>query len=393
MDTPPNIDELTPPTRTLMGPGPTNVHPRVLRSMQTPMLGYLDPAFVELMNETQELLRYVFQTDNAMTFPISGTGTAAMEAAFYNLVEPDETVLVPDNGYFGQRQGKIAKRAGGEVVTIDAPWGEPLDPDDVEAAFREHDPTVFGFVHGETSTGVKQPDIPELTSIAHEHDAYVIADTVPSLGGVEFRTDAWDLDVVYSGSQKCLSAPPGVAPITVNDRAMEKVRSRETDPRSWYLDLELLEDYWGDDPSYHHTGPISLVYALREACRLIVEEGLEARWDRHRRIANALRSGLEAMGFPVERPEDYWLPTLNAVSVPDGVDPDAVVEYLMEEHDIEIVGGLGDLAGDIWRIGCMGYSAREENIPYLLTALGHAVETQGYDVDIGAGIDAMSQSL
>ncbi|MFC6614508.1 pyridoxal-phosphate-dependent aminotransferase family protein [Halopenitus salinus] len=373
----PQVDELTPPDRTLMGPGPSDVHPRVLRAMSTPLVGHLDPSFIEIMDEVQELMRYTFRTDNRWTIPVSGTGSASMEAAIGNLVEPGDTMLVPTNGYFGGRMASMARRAGGEVVEVDAPWGEPLDPADVEAAFNEHQPDVFGFVHAETSTGVLQPEVPELTSIAHEHDAYVIADCVTSLGGVELRVDDWDIDVAYSGPQKCLSCPPGASPLTLSDRAMDKVLDRETDPRSWYLDLSLLEGYWGDDRSYHHTAPITNVYAIREALRLVAEEGIENRWDRHLEVAGGLKAGLQDMGLEMNAPDEYWLPSLNAVKVPDGVDDAAVIDHLIEEYDLEIASGLGDLAGDIWRIGCMGYSARPKNVEYLLAALEDALAEQG----------------
>ncbi|WP_096391183.1 pyridoxal-phosphate-dependent aminotransferase family protein [Halopenitus persicus] len=373
----PDVGELTPPDRTLMGPGPSDVHPRVLRAMSTPLVGHLDPAFVEMMDEVQELLRYTFRTDNRWTIPVSGTGSAAMEAAIGNLVEPGDTMLVPTNGYFGGRMASMARRAGGEVVEVDAPWGEPLEPADVAAAFDEHQPDVFGFVHAETSTGVLQPAVPELTSIAHDHDAYVIADTVTSLGGVELRVDEWDVDVAYSGPQKCLSCPPGASPLTLNDRAMDKVLDRETDARSWYLDLSLLEGYWGDERSYHHTAPITNVYALREALRLVAEEGIEERWARHRAVAGDLKAGLQELGLEMNAPDDYWLPSLNAVRVPDGVDDAAVIDHLIAEYDLEIAGGLGDLAGDIWRIGCMGHSARPKNVEYLLAALADALAEQG----------------
>ncbi|WP_418284813.1 pyridoxal-phosphate-dependent aminotransferase family protein [Halorubrum sp. DTA46] len=373
----PDVGELTPPDRTLMGPGPSDVHPRVLKAMSTPLVGHLDPSFVEIMNEVQELLRYTFRTDNQWTIPVSGTGSASMEAAIGNLVEPGDTMLVPTNGYFGGRMRSMAERAGGEVVDVDAPWGEPLDPVDVEAAFDEHQPDVFGFVHAETSTGVLQPNVPELTDIAHEHDAYVIADCVTSLGGVEMRVDEWDVDVAYSGPQKCLSCPPGASPLTLNDRAMDKVLGREERPRSWYLDLSLLEGYWGDDRSYHHTAPITNVYALREALRLVAEEGIENRWDRHRAVAGDLKAGLRELGLEMNAPDEYWLPSLNAVQVPDGVDDGAVIDYLLEEYDLEIASGLGDLEGDIWRIGCMGYSARPKNVEYVLSALEDALEEQG----------------
>ncbi|WP_138006572.1 pyridoxal-phosphate-dependent aminotransferase family protein [Halalkalirubrum salinum] len=375
----PAVDELRPPDRTLMGPGPSDVHPRVLKAMSTPLVGHLDPSFIEIMNEVQDLLRYTFRTDNQWTIPVSGTGSASMEAAIGNLVEPGDTMLVPTNGYFGGRMESMAQRAGGEVVHVDAPWGEPLDPADVQEAFEEHQPDVFGFVHAETSTGVLQPGVPELTSIAHDHDAYVIADCVTSLGGVEMRVDEWDVDVAYSGPQKCLSCPPGASPLTLSDRAMEKVLSRETQPRSWYLDLSLLEGYWGDDRSYHHTAPITNVYAIREALRLVAEEGIENRWARHREVAGELKSGLQAIGLEMNAPDEYWLPSLNAVRVPDGVDDGAVISYLLEEYDLEIASGLGDLAGDIWRIGCMGYSARPKNVEYVLSTLEEALAEQGYE--------------
>jgi len=390
----PDVGELSPPNRTLMGPGPSDVHPRVLRAMSTPLVGHLDPSFVELMDEVQELLRYTFRTDNEWTIPVSGTGSAAMEAAIGNLVEPGDRMLVPTNGYFGGRMAEMAERAGGEVVEVDAPWGEPLAPDDVAAAFDEHGGIdVFGFVHAETSTGVLQPNVPELTDIAHEHDALVIADTVTSIGGVELRVDEWDIDVAYAGPQKCLSCPPGASPLTLNDAAMEKVLNRETDARSWYLDLSLLEGYWGEERAYHHTAPITNVYAIREALRLVAEEGIEERWARHRRVAGALKAGVEAMGLKMNAPEEYWLPSLNAVRVPDGVDDGEVIDYLLEAYDLEIASGLGDLEGDIWRIGCMGFSANPKNVSLLVTALGDALARQGVDVDVGAAVEATTREL
>lgn len=377
----PEVSELAPPDRTLMGPGPSDVHPRVLRAMSTPLVGHLDPSFVEIMDETQDLLRYVFRTDNQWTIPVSGTGSAAMEAAFSNLVSPGDTVLVPDNGYFGDRMASMAERAGGEVRTVSAPWGEPLDPADVEMAFSEHSPEVFAFVHAETSTGVLQPAVPELTGIAHANDALVIADTVTSLGGVELRVDEWGIDVAYAGPQKCLSCPPGASPLTLNDRAMERVLSREVEPRSWYLDLALLEGYWGEDRAYHHTAPITNVYGLREALRLVAEEGIEQRWERHREVARSLKDGVAELGLEMNATEECWLPSLNAVRVPDGVDDGAVIDHLLSEYDIEIASGLGDLSGEIWRIGCMGYSARKKNVSYLVSALGDALEHEGEDAN------------
>ncbi|MGA9400481.1 pyridoxal-phosphate-dependent aminotransferase family protein [Haladaptatus sp.] len=389
----PTVGELTPPDRTLMGPGPSEVHPRVLRAMSTPLVGHLDPSFIDIMNEVQDLLRYTFRTENQWTIPVSGTGSASMEAAIGNLVEPGDTMLVPTNGYFGGRMESMAKRAGGEVVHVDAPWGEPLDPADVQVAFEEHQPDIFGFIHAETSTGVVQPGVSELTNIAHDHDAYVIADSVTSLGGVELKVDEWDIDVAYSGPQKCLSCPPGASPLTLNDRAMEKVLSREQSPRSWYLDLSLLEGYWGEDRAYHHTAPITNVYALREALRLVSEEGIESRWERHRDVAGALKAGVEAMGLEMNAPEEYWLPSLNAVRVPNGVTDTDITSYLLDQYDLEIATGLGDLDGEIFRIGCMGYSARPETVSYLVSALGDALREHGADVDVEAGLAATSEAL
>ncbi len=389
----PRVGELSAPDRTLMGPGPSDVHPRVLRSMSAPLVGHLDPAFVEIMDDVQELLRYVFRTDNQWTIPVSGTGSASMEAAVANLTEPDDTVLVPGNGYFGERMAAMVERAGGAAIFVDAPWGEPLDPAAVADAFDRHQPDIFGFVHAETSTGTLQPNVPELTSIAHEHDALVIADTVTSLGGVELRTDEWGVDVAYSANQKCLSSPPGASPLTLNDRAMEKVLSRKTPVRSWYLDLSLLQEYWGDERAYHHTAPITNVYALREALRLVAEEGIEARWERHRRVAGALKAGVEAMGLALEPEDDWWLPSLNAVRLPAGVDDGTVIEALLSEYGIEVAGGLGDLSGDILRIGCMGHSAREKNVLTLVSALGNTLERLQADVDADAGASAARRAL
>ncbi|NGM70811.1 alanine--glyoxylate aminotransferase family protein [Natronolimnobius sp. AArcel1] len=387
------IDELTPPNRTLMGPGPSDVHPRVLQAMSTPLVGHLDPSFVEIMDEVQALLRDTFRTDNQWTIPVSGTGSAAMEAAIGNVVEPGDTMLVPTNGYFGDRMASMARRAGGEVVEVEAPWGEPLEPAAVSDALAEHDPDVFGFVHAETSTGVRQPNVPELTAAAHDHDALVIADTVTSIGGVELHVDDWGIDVAYAGPQKCLSCPPGASPLTLSDTAMEKVLSREEDPRSWYLDLSLLEGYWGEDRSYHHTAPVTNVYALREALRLVTEEGIEQRWQRHEHLAGALKAGVEAMGLEMNAPDEYWLPSLNAVRVPEGIDDGAVCSELLERYDLEIASGLGDLDGEIFRIGCMGHSARPENVIYVVTALGDVLESMGADVDPGVGVTATRTAL
>ena len=376
-----------------MGPGPSEVHPRVLQAMSMPLVGHLDPVFLELMNDVQDLLRYTFKTENRWTIPVSGTGSAAMEAAFTNLVEPGDTVLVPTNGYFGARMESMALRAGGDIRHVHAPWGRPLDPDDVRAALAEHRPAVFAFVHAETSTGALQPDVAELTAAAHEAGALVIADTVTSLGGVELRVDEWNIDVAYSGGQKCLSCPPGASPLTLSDAAFEKIRSRKSATRSWYLDVGLLESYWGEDRSYHHTAPISNIYALREALRLVAEEGIEQCWSRHLRVAGALKAGARAMGLDMLPEDDWWLPSLNAVKVPSGIDAKAVTRRLLADHGIEIAGGLGDLSGKIFRIGCMGHACRPRNILLLLSTLGNALRQEGANVDVQAGLAAANEAL
>lgn len=389
----PETSALELPDRLLLGPGPSEVHPRVLRAMSTPLVGHLDPAFLTVMNDVQDLLRYTFRTENRWTIPVSGTGSAAMEAAFANLVEPGDTVLVPSNGYFGDRMESMARRAGGEVARVAAPWGRPLDPDDVRAALEQHRPAVFGFVHAETSTGVLQPDVPDLVRMAHAVGAVVIADAVTSLGGVELEVDGWEIDAVYSGGQKCLSCPPGASPLTLTDAAFERIRSRTEPARSWYLDIGLLEGYWGDERSYHHTAPISNVYALREALRLVAEEGIEARWARHRHVAGALKAGVTAMGLEMLSEDAWWLPSLNAVRVPESIDAKRATTRLLSEHAIEIAGGLGDLAGRIFRIGCMGHACRPGNVLRVLAALGAVLRSEGADVDVTAGLAAAEQAL
>jgi len=375
----PDVDELRPPDRTLMGPGPSDVHPRVLRAMATPLVGHLDPSFVEIMDEVQELLRYVFRTDNQWTLPVSGTGSAAMEAALGNLVEPGDGVLLRTNGYWGDRMAQMAERAGGEVVSLPTGANEPVAVSEVERAFAEEDVEVFGLCHADTTTGIRQPNVAEMAEIAHEHDAYVILDCVTSLGGVPVKVDEWGVDVAYSAAQKCLSCPPGASPLTVSDRGMEKVLGRETDPRSWYLDLSLLEGYWGEERAYHHTAPITNTYALREALRLAAEEGIEERWARHERVAGDLVDGFADLGLSLNPPEGLSLPSLNAVEVPEGVDDGAVIDHLREEYDVVVASGLGGLDGEIWRVGCMGYGAREKNVAYVLEAFADALAAQGYE--------------
>lgn len=363
-----DFPEINVPPRLLLGPGPSLVHPRVLKAMATPLVGHLDPAFLELMDRTQILLRYVFETENKLTIPVSGTGTAAMETAVANLVEPGDRVLVCVNGYFGLRIADMAARYGGQVETIIRPWGTVFSAAEVGAALDQHPAQVVAIVHAETSTGALQP-LEEIVNVVHAHGAVLIVDAVTSLGGIPVRVDALGIDACYSGSQKCLSCPPGASPITFGQRAVEKLRNRATGVKNWYLDLSLVEKYWGKERTYHHTAPISSNYALYEGLRLVVEEGLEARWARHRHNAVRLWSGLAEMGLVMHVEEPYRIPSLTTVRVPDGIDEARVRARLLQDYNIEISGGLGELKGKVWRIGLMGYSSRPENVTLLLAAL------------------------
>jgi len=336
--------------------------------MATPLVGHLDPFFLELMDRTQSLLRQVFQTENQITIPVSGTGSAAMEAAVANMVEPGTPVLVCINGYFGGRIAEMASRYGGEVQTINRPWGEIFTPEEVKQALGERQAKVVAIVQAETSTGALQP-IDEIARIVHEQGGILIVDAVTSLGGVPLKVDEMDIDVCYSGSQKCLSCPPGISPITLGPRAVEVLDQRETKVANWYLDLSMVRAYWGSERTYHHTAPISMVYGLYEALRIVFEEGLENRWARHRRNAGLLWDGLEEIGLELHVPLDYRLPSLTTVRVPDGVDEMAIRQGLLQDYNIEISGGLGELKGKVWRVGLMGFSSRRENVRLLLSAL------------------------
>jgi len=360
--------DLNIPSRTLLGPGPSMVPPRVLRAMAHPVVGHLDPAFLHIMADVQDLLRYVFETENELTIPISGTGSAAMEAALCNFIEPGDRVVIGVCGYFGERLCDMAARYGARVQRLEKPWGEVFSPDDIQAALDGDKVKLLGLIHAETSTGACQP-LEGMADVAHQHGALLLVDSVASLGGVPVRVDDMDLDITYSGSQKCLSCPPGVSPITISPRAYDVLHHRETPIQNWYLDLTLLEKYWGEPHSYHHTAPISLIYALREALRLVHEEGLKNRFERHRRNARYLWDGLQALGFNPTIPEKYRLPPLTTVQVPDGVDEARIRNQLLEEYSIEVAGGLGDWAGSVWRIGLMGYSSRKENVSLLLKAI------------------------
>lgn len=363
-----NYPELDAPARVLLGPGPSLVHPKVLRAMATPLVGHLDPYFIQLMDHIQDQLRYVFETQNALTIPISGTGSAAMEAAVANMVEPGDAVLVCINGYFAGRIAEMARRYGGSVKTIQLPWGEVFTPDEVRQALKEHPSKVVAIVHAETSTGAQQP-LDEIARLVHDQGGVLIVDAVTSLGGIPVRVDEVGIDVCYSGSQKCLSCPPGLGPITLNARAEEVLRRRKTPVANWYLDLSIVQKYWGSERTYHHTAPISANFALYEGLRLVAEEGLENRWARHRKNAELLWEGLGDLDLTLHVPEAHRLTTLTTVRVPDGVDELTIRQRLLEEYNIEIAGGLGELKGKIWRIGLMGYSSRPENVLLLLAAL------------------------
>jgi len=379
---------LQPPSRILLGPGPSNVHPRVLRAMSIPLVGHLDPAFLQIMDDSKRLLQLAFQTRNQLTIPISGTGSAGMEACLVNLLEPGDEAVVCVNGVFGTRMADIVERCGATLITVEAPWGRVIDPADVRAALqRSTRPKLVAIVHAETSTGAWQP-LEDIGTLVRAADALFVVDTVTSLGGCPVRVDAWGIDACYSGTQKCVSCPPGLSPVTFSARAVEALRQRKTKVQSWYLDLTMIEKYWGAERVYHHTAPISMNYALNEALRLIAEEGLEARWARHERNHQALKAGLAAIGLPIASQENHQLWTLNSVRIPDGVDDARVRRQLLEEFSIEIGGGLGPLTGTTWRIGLMGESSTAANVLLLLSALERVLPRCGHAVDEGAALGA-----
>ena len=364
-----NYQDLNITPRILLGPGPSMVAPRFLNALSYPLVGHLDPQFLTLMQEVQQLLRFVFQTENELTVPVSGTGSAGMEAALCNFIEPGDNVLVAVLGYFGERMVEMAGRYGAQVDRIDRPWGEAFDPDEIKTALSQKKYKLLALVHAETSTGVLQPGIAEIAAAAHDNGALVVMDTVTSLGGMPVEIDAWGVDIAFSGTQKSMSAPPGLAPLTISPRAREVLRNRSVPVGNWYLDLSLLEKYWGSERTYHHTAPINSNYALREALRMVVEEGLEERFARHRANAQVLWAGLEDLDISLLVPEENRLTTLTTAVIPPGVDDLGLRRTLLNEFNLEIAGGFGPLAGQIWRIGLMGYSSRFENIILLLAAL------------------------
>jgi alanine-glyoxylate transaminase/serine-glyoxylate transaminase/serine-pyruvate transaminase len=378
-----------------MGPGPSDVSPRVLGALARPTIGHLDPAFVGLMDEIKELLRFAFRTKNELTFAVSGPGTAGMETCIMNLVEPGDPVVVCVNGVFGGRLADMAARVGGAVTRVEDSWGHPVDPGKLEQALAAHPGVkLVAFVHAETSTGARS-DARTLVEIAHRHGALALVDTVTSLGGCPVEIDGWDADAAYSGSQKCLSAPPGLSPVTFGPRATARIEARKTPVPSWFLDLKLVMAYWGGGAkrTYHHTAPINMLYALHEALLILREEGLEAAWARHERHHRALAAGLAAMDLPLFVEERARLWQLNAVSVPAGVDEALVRRRLLEEHGLEIGAGLGALAGRIWRIGLMGHSARAENVLHCLRSLEAVLGELGVSVGRGQAAEAAGKML
>jgi alanine-glyoxylate transaminase/serine-glyoxylate transaminase/serine-pyruvate transaminase len=378
---------VTPPVRTLLGPGPSDIHPRVLAALARPTVGHLDPYYLQVMDELQGMLREVFRTKNRMTMAISGTGSAGQEATVMNLVEPGERVLVCVTGVFGGRLADMAQRAGGEVTKIERPWGEVFTAAEIKDALSREKPKVVAIVMAETSTGAWQP-IEEIASAVRDSGAMLILDTVTALGGIPVEIEKWQVDAVYSGTQKCLSCPPGLAPVSFSDRAVEKILKRREKVRSWYLDISLLASYWGSDRVYHHTAPINMTYALHEALRLVLEEGLDSCFSRHRKNHQALKAGLAAIGIGYATQAGHALPQLNAVRIPPGVDDLAIRKGLLDRFGIEIGAGLGAFKGQVWRIGLMGYASRKANVLGLLAALEQLLSANGHKFDHGAGVAA-----
>ena len=385
-----SITSFHPPVRTLMGPGPSDVNPRILEALSRPTIGHLDPAFVAMMEELKELLRYAFQTGNPLTMPVSAPGSAGMETCFVNLVQPGDKVVVCVNGVFGGRMKENVERCGGTAIVVEDAWGTAVDPDKVEAALKANpDALILAFVHAETSTGAIS-DAKALAEIARRHDCLTIVDTVTSLAGSPLRVDEWGLDAVYSGSQKCLSCVPGLSPVTFNQRALDVITTRKQRVQSWFMDLNLVLGYWGGGGkrTYHHTAPVNTLYALHEALVILREEGIENSWARHRKNHEALKAGIEAMGLEFVVPDGQRLPQLNAVSVPAGVDEAAVRGMLLTEYNLEIGAGLGAMAGKIWRIGLMGYASNRTNVLFCLGALDAVLSGMKAPINTGVAVEA-----
>lgn len=379
-----------PPVRTLMGPGPSDVNPRILEAISRPTIGHLDPAFIQMMDETKLLLQQTFKTENALTMPVSAPGSAGMETVFTNLIERGDKVIVCQNGVFGGRMKENVERCGGVAIMVEDPWGSTIDIDKAEQALTDNpDAKAIAFVHAETSTGARS-DAQALCGLAAKYDCLSIVDAVTSLGGIELEVDEWGIDAIYSGTQKCLSCVPGLSPVSFSERAAQVIRSRETKVQSWFLDLNLVMGYWGSDAkrSYHHTAPVNSLYALHESLLILQEEGLQNSWNRHVLNHEALAAGLQALGLKFVVAQEYRLPQLNAVSFPSSIDDAAVRKALLNDYNLEIGAGLGALAGSVWRIGLMGFASNKNNVLLCVSALGNVLSAQGLKVDVSKAIAA-----
>ena len=390
-----SIQSFHPPVRTLMGPGPSDVNPRILEAMSRPTIGHLDPEFVNMMDQMKELLRYAFQTSNELTMPVSAPGSAGMEMCFVNLVEPGDKVIVCQNGVFGGRMKENVERAGGIAVMVEDDWGVAVDPQKVEEALKANpDASILAFVHAETSTGAIS-DAETLTALAHQYDCLVIVDAVTSLAGSPLMVSDWDIDAIYSGTQKCLSCVPGLSPVSFSQRAVDVITSRKTKVQSWFLDLNLVMAYWGGSGkrAYHHTAPINNLYGLHESLVMLDEEKLENAWQRHANHHQALRAGLEAMGINFIVAEADRLPQLNAVTIPEGADDAAVRTKLLQDYNLEIGAGLGALAGKVWRIGLMGSGCNMKNVEYCLDSMDKVLTEMGAKIDSGVAVDVAKSAF
>lgn len=390
-----SITSFNPPVRTLMGPGPSDVHPRVTGAMARPCIGHLDPAFVGMMDEVKTMLQYAFQTQNQLTIPVSAPGSAGMEATFQNLLEHGDTAIIAQNGVFGGRMKEVAERSGANVVMVEDEWGKPVDPQKVEDACKANPGAkLVAFVHAETSTGARS-DAETISKIAHANDSLVLVDAVTSLGGSELKVDDWEIDAIYSGTQKCLSCTPGISPVSFSDRAIDVITSRKSRVQSWFLDTNLVMGYWGPNAkrAYHHTAPVNALYALHESLVMLQDEGIENSWARHAKNHEVLKAGLEAMGLSFVVEEAYRLPQLNSVTIPEGVDEAAVRGRLLNDFNLEIGAGLGALAGKVWRIGQMGHSSRAENIFLCLSSLEAVLSDMGAPINTGVALDATQKAM
>ncbi len=379
-----------PPFRTLMGPGPSDVNPRILEALSRPTIGHLDPAFIQMMDEIKQLLQYAFKTENELTMPVSAPGSAGMETVFVNLIERGDKVIICQNGVFGGRMKENAERCGADAILVDDPWGSTIDIDKVEQALTDNpDAKAIAVVHAETSTGTRS-DVEALCGLAAKYDCLSIVDAVTSLGGIELQVDEWGIDAIYSGSQKCLSCVPGLSPISFSERAAQVIRERESKVQSWFLDLNLVMGYWGSDAkrSYHHTAPVNSLYALHESLLILQEEGLQNAWDRHALNHEALVAGLESLGLKFVVDKKYRLPQLNAVSFPASIDDLAIRTALLNDFNLEIGSGLGALAGSVWRIGLMGFACNKNNVLLCVSALGNVLAAQGIQTDVSKAVSS-----